>query len=279
MAIKISCTECHKRISIDEAFAGGVCRCPYCKATNDVPIHSRRVSPGEPEPAAKAAPKRIPVAKRASYQGAMAAGLFILLVAMVVAVIVAVKMTGVPNGTPDPNGTNDNPFVKGPACSVAGDVTFETPVVYCVEGGGSMRSFYNDAVTMLLVSTESLSSADRCDLVVAVDDGVETFSGDGKSLVAGARGITPTGGSPMDDAFAQAVAMNPKTVVVLTRKGLIPSSTEVATEAGVKVIVVVLDGIPAVDEEMEALTQATGGAFRSYTPSQLGSFMELAELP
>ncbi|MFB3893916.1 MAG: hypothetical protein ACE15C_18045 [Phycisphaerae bacterium] len=32
MAIKIRCSECRKKISIDEAFAGGVCRCPYCKA-------------------------------------------------------------------------------------------------------------------------------------------------------------------------------------------------------------------------------------------------------
>jgi phage FluMu protein Com len=32
MAIKIRCTECNKKVSIDEAFAGGMCRCPYCKA-------------------------------------------------------------------------------------------------------------------------------------------------------------------------------------------------------------------------------------------------------
>lgn len=32
MAMKIHCTKCTKRISIDEAFAGGVCRCPYCSA-------------------------------------------------------------------------------------------------------------------------------------------------------------------------------------------------------------------------------------------------------
>ncbi len=37
MAMKIRCTDCEKKISIDNAFAGGVCRCPYCKAIVFVP--------------------------------------------------------------------------------------------------------------------------------------------------------------------------------------------------------------------------------------------------
>ena len=32
MAIKLRCAECRKKLSVDEGFAGGVCRCPYCKA-------------------------------------------------------------------------------------------------------------------------------------------------------------------------------------------------------------------------------------------------------
>ena len=32
MAIRIICTQCERQISIDSAFAGGICRCPYCKA-------------------------------------------------------------------------------------------------------------------------------------------------------------------------------------------------------------------------------------------------------
>ncbi len=31
MAITIRCTGCKKKISMDEAFAGGACRCPYCR--------------------------------------------------------------------------------------------------------------------------------------------------------------------------------------------------------------------------------------------------------
>lgn len=37
MALKIRCTGCKKKISVDEAFAGGVCRCPYCSEIVNVP--------------------------------------------------------------------------------------------------------------------------------------------------------------------------------------------------------------------------------------------------
>ena len=55
MAVKIRCSECHKKISVDEAFAGSMCRCPYCKNIVLVPelvaagaddISARPSSPG-----------------------------------------------------------------------------------------------------------------------------------------------------------------------------------------------------------------------------------------
>ncbi|MCD4699389.1 MAG: hypothetical protein K8R91_02305 [Phycisphaerae bacterium] len=30
--MKIRCQQCHKKIVTDEGFAGGLCRCPYCRA-------------------------------------------------------------------------------------------------------------------------------------------------------------------------------------------------------------------------------------------------------
>ncbi len=54
MAIKIRCVDCKKKISIDEAFAGGVCRCPYCTAIVYVPDDSatkkRKRRPETPKP-------------------------------------------------------------------------------------------------------------------------------------------------------------------------------------------------------------------------------------
>ena len=49
MAIKIRCSDCRKKISIDEAFSGGVCRCPYCTALVFVPADALRgPRPGRP---------------------------------------------------------------------------------------------------------------------------------------------------------------------------------------------------------------------------------------
>lgn len=31
MSIRVRCTGCDKKLSVDDAFAGGACRCPYCK--------------------------------------------------------------------------------------------------------------------------------------------------------------------------------------------------------------------------------------------------------
>lgn len=36
MAITVRCSGCSKKISLDDAFAGGACRCPYCKEINMV---------------------------------------------------------------------------------------------------------------------------------------------------------------------------------------------------------------------------------------------------
>ena len=48
MAMKIRCGECSKKLSIDEAFAGGVCRCPYCKALIFVPGESSAPAASRP---------------------------------------------------------------------------------------------------------------------------------------------------------------------------------------------------------------------------------------
>jgi len=37
MAVKVRCSDCKKKIAVDDAFAGSVCRCPYCKSIIMVP--------------------------------------------------------------------------------------------------------------------------------------------------------------------------------------------------------------------------------------------------
>ena len=57
MAMKIDCPECNKRILIDEGFAGGVCRCPYCKALAFVPGEMGATSAGKRPDAPTARPE------------------------------------------------------------------------------------------------------------------------------------------------------------------------------------------------------------------------------
>src|SRR5436305_9522165 len=40
--IRITCTNCKAQLSIDEAFAGGVCRCQYCGTIQTVPKHMKQ---------------------------------------------------------------------------------------------------------------------------------------------------------------------------------------------------------------------------------------------
>ena len=80
MAIKIRCSDCRKKISIDEAFSGGVCRCPYCTALVFVPAEAptiarpaRPAGPGD-RPEAPGAPAAKPsVAQAQQAKDAIAA--------------------------------------------------------------------------------------------------------------------------------------------------------------------------------------------------------------
>ena len=53
--IRINCTNCKATLDIDEAFAGGVCRCQFCKTIQTVPKHLKSgavASASTPSPAA-----------------------------------------------------------------------------------------------------------------------------------------------------------------------------------------------------------------------------------
>ena len=48
--ISLPCTHCQRVLSIDEAFAGGVCRCQHCGTIQTVPAHLREGNPEQPGP-------------------------------------------------------------------------------------------------------------------------------------------------------------------------------------------------------------------------------------
>lgn len=49
--ISLTCTSCKKTLQIDDAFAGGVCRCQFCGTIQTVPAAAKTASrPGAPPP-------------------------------------------------------------------------------------------------------------------------------------------------------------------------------------------------------------------------------------
>src|SRR6266404_3507113 len=55
--ISLTCMSCKKVLEIDDAFAGGVCRCQYCGTIQTVPANLKRG--GRPTPGAPATPKTL----------------------------------------------------------------------------------------------------------------------------------------------------------------------------------------------------------------------------
>jgi hypothetical protein len=49
--IAINCTHCQQRLEMDEAFAGGVCRCQYCGTIQTVPSHLKKSTAATAAPA------------------------------------------------------------------------------------------------------------------------------------------------------------------------------------------------------------------------------------
>jgi hypothetical protein len=49
--ISITCTNCNAKLTIDDAFAGGVCRCQHCGTIQTVPSKTRAAAPAAPQPA------------------------------------------------------------------------------------------------------------------------------------------------------------------------------------------------------------------------------------
>lgn len=198
MAIKIRCSECNKKVSIDEAFAGGMCRCPYCKALVYVPEASGKAAagarpaapvgrPSAPESRADGADaaadalgaqaamagegegavehEHVPMAQPVKLQGIITLVLLGLLLLMVAAgVFIALKY--IPSGEPqlppeDYEGATSPTVVKvGDNKAGVADVEFAAgPILYVIDGGSSMRNTLDHAGVLTRSSILSLGKA------------------------------------------------------------------------------------------------------------------------
>jgi len=322
--MKIRCTDCSKRIGIDDAFAGGVCRCPYCNALVFVPEERqpaegaegraapmiRPQTPDEMEAVAKArGQETIPIATPVKIQGIVTIVLIGVLALMVLG-MAAVLIKSCKRHTRPPEeavtqgeGATVNPFTmeKSQGSVVAGNVKLDSPIVYVLDGGGSMREVFNFAVAITRLSIRTLRESDQFTVLLCRDKGSgeegtsrpaqgELFmpggylpgKGESESEVKKfLETVTPVGATDTPGALQAAMERKPKTIVLFARK-LVDDALEVgakAKEQGIRIVTVTMDSDESVQKSMAELAKAAGGQSRSYSFSSLQTFRGDSKVP
>jgi len=293
MAIKVRCDGCRKKISMDEAFAGGVCRCPYCGELNMVPgaAGPSAVRPDRPDrPGMPGAPvaevpgvarEDIPVASPVRVQGIVAlvlAGLLVLLIAGFV--IGYLLWAGADDVSPAPV----NPLAKPGARII--DVEIKAPVVYVLDGGSGTGNFFDYGRALVRYSVRSLDADEAFQFLHVQPDEVRRLAPD--FVGAGPAGDERVqsflknkmafGATDLAGAVARAIALKPATVVLLSGKDPggpeeVARLGEQAREAGVVVHCVGLGATPDVVEPMRQLAEPTGGTCQAFRMDELSDLL------
>ena len=302
MAIKIRCSECSKKVSIDEAFAGGMCRCPYCKALVYVPEAEGKAGPAarpeapgarpeapEAELAPAAAPggeavseEHIPMARPVKIQGVITLILLALLAIMVAAgIFLALKL--IPSGPGDRDIPDENPpigpLVKIEGPSVAGIKLTVEPVMYVVDAGSSMQATFDMARKVVAQSIESLGSSRKFTVLLSGEEsdkplGAEFIDGGAKGRTTfeqSVASLAPAGASDLPRALKAALDRKPKIIVLIARKP-VHDAMELAAQAkqqSVPIITISLNGDPEANESMKKLSETSGGEFREFYNADL----------
>ena len=293
MAIKVRCKNCRKKISIDEAFAGGVCRCPYCGALNmaggtaatggpaDRP--DRPDAPGAAEAETPAeAHEHIPVARPVRIQGIVAIVLVALLLLMGGgAGVWAYYYRKTIRPGPEP----ENPFAeKGPRLA---DVEFAPPVVYVLDASSGTGDLFDSGLAVVRYSIRSLGEDDKFRLLLVEPDGakhaVKDWTGGGETGDAAVKAFTAEktahGATDLAAAVREAIGLAPKTLVLVAGKAPAPDDDAVAAlaaaaaGAGVVVHSVSLGDFPDATGPMNVLCEKTGGQCRAYSEELLDELL------
>jgi hypothetical protein len=104
--ISLTCTSCKKVLEIDDAFAGGVCRCQHCGTIQTVPSSLKKViRPGSPGVGAKTLYQRTTTNTPSGNAAAKSAG--------------AAIATATPTRAAAPEGTIAKPTISRPRMMIA----------------------------------------------------------------------------------------------------------------------------------------------------------------
>jgi hypothetical protein len=314
MSLKIRCTGCKKKISVDEAFAGGVCRCPYCSEIVNVPggeMGGGRIRPVEPggrpespmgvderpdspeaaavstsvpaDPAPK--PEHIPLARPVMIQGILSIVFLAAFVVMAAAVafVLYKQLTKPPEIPPTPPPPASNPF-EGARVGAAAIIGIEVtpPLLYLVDGGGSMSDSISYAQKMVRMSLRTIKEG-QVNVLVLTDEGVKRAN-EGfmpavgaeekvKALFAETHG---RGATNLEAGVMEALAAKPATLVVMAAKGLgddaIAAIVAKAKESKTVVHCIVLMEGADIAEAMKKLATQTGGRCKAFSVAELNQW-------
>ncbi len=299
MSIKVRCKNCRKKIAIDEGFAGGVCRCPYCGALAEVPGSAGdagRDRPGRPDRPetpgatgggqARPAQHAVPVARPVLIQGIVAIVLLVLLVLMVSfsAVFFYMVLRG------RDGGAQQAPIQPIAASSqhVAG-LPLRPPVVYVLDGGSGTGPMLGAGSALIRHSIRRLKDRQKFNVLFVEEGGFEKFTdrwapGGGRAdplvktflanrLSAGATDLV----SAMEAAFD----LLPRSVVVVAGKppaegARLAALARKARAAGIRIYGISLGSYPEVNEAMKQLAEKTGGGWRGFSETELVEYLRSA---
>ena len=232
----------------------------------------------------------IPVADRVALQGIAGIVLLVALLAMVAGgVFIAVKIVGSEDGKPD-DGTpavQSNPFIPADRAMVVGDIAVRPPVVYVLDASGSMQAAYAYGGRMIDASLASLPGGAKAGVIVGAEEAPTGISGGYVTMPTGRaaasrliESIRPAGGADIAEALEAALALSPKTIVLLTRQYVDDASllalADRARQRGVVIIVIVPGYRADVAESASVLAKRTGGESRAYSLDQLSEWASQA---
>lgn len=312
MAIRTKCDKCGKQISVDDAFAGGVCRCPYCKTLvmvqavgGPVGTSSRPQAPaGRPDaPQADLADapvhhdENVPMAKPVRLQGIMTLLLAAIILAMVIGgVVVAMQLRK--NGGKTPStalpAVGDAPFVPPEVPDEEG-LKVATPVVYCIDTASSMKEMYDYAVAMTRLSIRALKEDEKFSVMLCVGGTADDDASWQQFLPAQPRGGGPqgenaikgdlelidhSGASDIGRSLKAAIATKPKTIVVFARKKVNSAleTAKLARDHGIRIITVALNADNEAIKSLALLARITGGQSHVYSYGQLQEWLTGVEM-
>ena len=212
--MKIRCQHCRKKISIDDAFAGGFCRCPYCNEIVPVPsrgksasVEARPVRPESPQevqqsprigPISPESAESLPMANPVRIQGIITivlSGFLLLILAFGIALLMkarasqnskegkkvnhtAKEVQVQPSNKQDSETVFPEPAINPLTTKGIAGMNFASPVIFILDGTSSMQQSFDLGVALIRYSILAMEAGEKFNLIIACEEGLLSLSND-----------------------------------------------------------------------------------------------------